>query len=209
MSVDGPQRTPGDHPQDLSLREQAHAVASGELDATELLDATLGRIEERDGAINSIVDVFASESARMLSEAPDLWKIDVPNTLTAEKLKANVLAHLTAANEMKDQWPADVNQASASLGRLTVSNHAAIHILDEDRRGIGARQTLPSLEAVDVEIGNLPQYQRAPPLRLGLLLTPSHREIADPYAPGGFDEQRIVGTLVGSILRQHGQVDIR
>ena len=59
-----------DHPQDLSLREQARAVDAGELDATELLDATLNRIEERDGPVNSIVDVFASESARMLNEAP-------------------------------------------------------------------------------------------------------------------------------------------
>ena len=38
-----------DHPQDLSLREQARAIAAGELDATELLEATLSRIEERDG----------------------------------------------------------------------------------------------------------------------------------------------------------------
>ena len=51
----------------------------------------------------------------MVHEAPDMWKIDVPNTLTAEKLKANVLAHLTAANEMKDQWPADVNEAYAAV----------------------------------------------------------------------------------------------
>ena len=33
------------HPQDLSLREQAAAVASGELGAAELLDATFARIE--------------------------------------------------------------------------------------------------------------------------------------------------------------------
>ena len=60
-----------EHPQDLTLREQARAIAAGELDATELLDATLSRIEERDGPVNSIVDTFASESARMLSEAPE------------------------------------------------------------------------------------------------------------------------------------------
>jgi aspartyl-tRNA(Asn)/glutamyl-tRNA(Gln) amidotransferase subunit A len=60
-----------DHPQDLSLREQARAIADGELDATELLDATLARIEERDGPLRSIAESFASESARMLAEAPD------------------------------------------------------------------------------------------------------------------------------------------
>jgi Asp-tRNA(Asn)/Glu-tRNA(Gln) amidotransferase A subunit family amidase len=60
-----------DHPQDLPLREQAAAVAAGELDATELLDLTLERITERDASVNAVVDRFASESARMLAEAPD------------------------------------------------------------------------------------------------------------------------------------------
>jgi Asp-tRNA(Asn)/Glu-tRNA(Gln) amidotransferase A subunit family amidase len=60
-----------DHPQDLSLREQARAIAEGELDATELLEETLARIEERDGPLRSIAESFASESARTLAEAPD------------------------------------------------------------------------------------------------------------------------------------------
>ena len=58
------------HPQDLSLREQAAAVASGELDAQALLAATLERIEERDGPLNSIVASFPEESERMLDAAP-------------------------------------------------------------------------------------------------------------------------------------------
>jgi Asp-tRNA(Asn)/Glu-tRNA(Gln) amidotransferase A subunit family amidase len=60
-----------EHPQDLSLRAQAEAIATGELDATELLEATLARIEERDPPINSIADTFGAESARMLAEAPE------------------------------------------------------------------------------------------------------------------------------------------
>ena len=71
MSVEPSPTATGAHPQDLSLREQARAIAAGELDANELLDATLSRIEERDGAINSVADTFASESARMLAEAPE------------------------------------------------------------------------------------------------------------------------------------------
>lgn len=67
----GTGRNSGEHPQDLSLREQARAIAAGELDATELLEATLSRIEARDGELNAIVDRFASDSARMLSEAPE------------------------------------------------------------------------------------------------------------------------------------------
>ncbi len=58
------------HPQDLSLREQAGAVASGELDAGELLDATFARIEERDGALNSVVVRFPEEARQMLADAP-------------------------------------------------------------------------------------------------------------------------------------------
>src|SRR5947209_2167709 len=60
-----------EHPQDLSLREQARAIAEGELDATELLEATLSRMAERDGPLRSIAESFASESAQMLSEAPE------------------------------------------------------------------------------------------------------------------------------------------
>ena len=58
------------HPQDLSLREQASAVASGELDPSELLDATFARIEERDGALNSVVVRFQDEARQMLADAP-------------------------------------------------------------------------------------------------------------------------------------------
>ncbi len=58
------------HPQDLSLRDQAAAVASGALDAEELLDATFARIEERDGALNSVVVRFPDEARQMLADAP-------------------------------------------------------------------------------------------------------------------------------------------
>ena len=62
----------------------------------------------------------------MIHEAPDRWRIDVPNTLTADKLKANVLAHLTAADEMKDQWPGDVNQAHAMI-----AHHVLMALMDQ------------------------------------------------------------------------------
>jgi Asp-tRNA(Asn)/Glu-tRNA(Gln) amidotransferase A subunit family amidase len=58
------------HPQDLSLREQAAAVASGALDPSDLLDATFARIEERDGPINSVVVQFPDEARAMLADAP-------------------------------------------------------------------------------------------------------------------------------------------
>src|SRR5674476_539363 len=58
------------HPQDLSLCEQATAIARGDLNARELLSATLSRIGERDATINSTPVVFENESRTMLVDAP-------------------------------------------------------------------------------------------------------------------------------------------
>ncbi|HWB69847.1 MAG TPA: amidase family protein [Solirubrobacterales bacterium] len=55
---------------DLSLRGQAAAIAAGEADPGELLDATLARIEERNPAINAIVETFPERSREMLAAAP-------------------------------------------------------------------------------------------------------------------------------------------
>jgi Asp-tRNA(Asn)/Glu-tRNA(Gln) amidotransferase A subunit family amidase len=57
------------HPQDLTLREQARLVAAGELDARGLLDATLARIEERNGPLRAIAATFPDESRAMLHSA--------------------------------------------------------------------------------------------------------------------------------------------
>jgi aspartyl-tRNA(Asn)/glutamyl-tRNA(Gln) amidotransferase subunit A len=56
---------------DLSLREQAAAIAAGEVDSGELLEATLARIEERNPAINAVVETFPERSREMLAAAPD------------------------------------------------------------------------------------------------------------------------------------------
>jgi Asp-tRNA(Asn)/Glu-tRNA(Gln) amidotransferase A subunit family amidase len=55
---------------DLSLRAQAAAIAAGEVDAAELLETTLARIEERNPAINAVVETFPERSREMLAEAP-------------------------------------------------------------------------------------------------------------------------------------------
>ena len=55
---------------DLSLRAQAAAIAAGEVEAAELLEATLARIEERNPAINAVVETFPERSREMLAEAP-------------------------------------------------------------------------------------------------------------------------------------------
>jgi aspartyl-tRNA(Asn)/glutamyl-tRNA(Gln) amidotransferase subunit A len=55
---------------DLPLREQAAAIAAGDVDPAELLDATLARIEERNPALNAIVETFPERSREMLAAAP-------------------------------------------------------------------------------------------------------------------------------------------
>lgn len=55
---------------DLGLRAQAAAIAAGEVDPGELLDATLERIEQRNPAINAVVDTFPERSREMLAAAP-------------------------------------------------------------------------------------------------------------------------------------------
>jgi len=56
---------------DLGLRAQAAAIAAGEVDAGELLDATLARIEQRNPALNAVVETFPERSREMLATAPD------------------------------------------------------------------------------------------------------------------------------------------
>jgi Asp-tRNA(Asn)/Glu-tRNA(Gln) amidotransferase A subunit family amidase len=55
---------------DLSLREQAAAIAAGEIDPGELLEATLARIEERNPALNAVIETFPERSREMLAAAP-------------------------------------------------------------------------------------------------------------------------------------------
>jgi len=54
----------------LTLRDQAAAIAAGDVDPTELLDATLARIEQRNPALNAVVATFPERSREMLAAAP-------------------------------------------------------------------------------------------------------------------------------------------
>jgi aspartyl-tRNA(Asn)/glutamyl-tRNA(Gln) amidotransferase subunit A len=56
---------------DLKLREQAAAIAAGEVDPSELLAATLERIEQRNPALNAVVETFPERSGEMLAAAPE------------------------------------------------------------------------------------------------------------------------------------------
>lgn len=69
------------HPQDLGLRAQADAIRRGDLDPSELLDATIARLHERDAALNSTPVVFDDDARRMLADAPAGPLHGVPLTL--------------------------------------------------------------------------------------------------------------------------------
>jgi aspartyl-tRNA(Asn)/glutamyl-tRNA(Gln) amidotransferase subunit A len=56
---------------DLSLRGQAAALATGELSPAELLASALERIEQRNPAINAVVETFPERSREMLEAAPE------------------------------------------------------------------------------------------------------------------------------------------
>ena len=54
------------------------------------------------------------------------WKIDVPDTLDGAKLRSNLIAHLTEVQNMKDQWPSDVNEAYRA-----VAHHVLMAVMDK------------------------------------------------------------------------------
>jgi hypothetical protein len=47
----------------------------------------------------------------MIHEMPDAWRVDVPDTVTAEQLRGNLENALTKLNEKQAEWPTDVNEA--------------------------------------------------------------------------------------------------
>lgn len=69
-------------------------------------------------------------SVPLIHELPDSWKIDVPDNYTVEQMHDNLLKHLTMADEMKDQWPADVNEAYR-----VVTHHVLMAVLNVDQNG--------------------------------------------------------------------------
>jgi Asp-tRNA(Asn)/Glu-tRNA(Gln) amidotransferase A subunit family amidase len=71
---------------DLPLREQAAAIATGEADPAELLEAALARIEERNPELNAIVATFPERSREMLAAS-------LPGPLRGVPLA------------IKDEWP--------------------------------------------------------------------------------------------------------
>jgi len=124
------------HPQDLSLRAQADAIRQGELDAGELLDATIERLHERDGDLNSTPVVFAEEARRMLADAPPGPLHGVP--LTIKDMYA--LPWRAARNGTPlDLFPAC---ESGAFRRLRGAGAVIVGVANQHEAGMGTTGTL-------------------------------------------------------------------
>jgi aspartyl-tRNA(Asn)/glutamyl-tRNA(Gln) amidotransferase subunit A len=119
------------HPQDLGLREQAEAVADGSLDAADLLDATLARIAERDGELNSTPVVFADEARAMLAEAPAGPLRGVPLTLKDMFSTPWRGAHSGTAHELLAPGPSGV------FARLRDAGAVIVGVAQQHELGMG------------------------------------------------------------------------
>jgi Asp-tRNA(Asn)/Glu-tRNA(Gln) amidotransferase A subunit family amidase len=108
------------HPQELGLREQAQAVADGSLDAGELLDATLARLAERDGELNSTPVVFAEEAHTMLADAPAGPLRGVPLTLKDMFTTPWRGAHSGTSRELLPPGPSGVFMRLREAGAVIV-----------------------------------------------------------------------------------------
>ena len=116
---------------DLPLRDQAAAIAAGDSDPAEVLDAALRRIDERNPGLNAIVETFPDESRRMLAEAPRGPLYGVPVTI-------------------KDEWP--LPWRAERLG-------ASQHIGPPPHPGeSGPFRALRDAGAVIVGVGNMHEY---------------------------------------------------
>jgi len=61
----------------------------------------------------------------LVRELPNQWRIDIPDSLNADTLRANLEKHLKMAQDDKANWPADANE-----GYLAVAHHILLGIFE-------------------------------------------------------------------------------
>jgi hypothetical protein len=108
----GDTTTPPGAPADPTVRDRP-ADAPGVGDR----DRVAGGDTNRDPGRN-VATVMIKEShglpavnLAMIHEMPDSWRLDLPDTVSAEQLRGNLENALTKLNEKQAQWPSDVNEA--------------------------------------------------------------------------------------------------
>jgi aspartyl-tRNA(Asn)/glutamyl-tRNA(Gln) amidotransferase subunit A len=141
---------------DLSLREQAAAIAGGELDPAELLEATLARIEERNPALNAVVATFPERSREMLAAAPRGPLYGVPIVI-------------------KDEWPLP----------WRAQRFGAAEMLAEAEPGeSGPYRALRDAGAVVVGVGNMHELGASSTGNISVY-GPAHNPWMTDRCPGG------------------------
>jgi len=81
----------------------------------------------------------------LVSEFPDRWKIDLPDSVDGQKLKDNVLKHLTMIDEDKANWPADKADAYRAVSHHILQ--AVQESADQDATPAAAQQPTPGTAA--------------------------------------------------------------
>ena len=98
---------------DTMRNPNGNTDANGNKDSSHIAGGDVNREPGRNVAT---VTIMASNDmpevvVPMIHEAPDSWKIDLPDDITAQQLHDNLLTALTKCDENKANWPADVNDA--------------------------------------------------------------------------------------------------
>ena len=169
---------------DRSLRDQAGAVADGDIGAEELLDAALQRIEERNPRLNAIVDTFPDQSRRMLADAPRGPLFGVPVAI-------------------KDEWP--LPWRAERLG-------AAAHVGPAPRPGeSGPYRALRDAGAVIVGVANMHEFGAGSTGHVSAY-GPARNPWDTDRCPGGSSSgpgAAVAGRLVGGAVGADGIGSIR
>ncbi|HEY5942790.1 MAG TPA: amidase [Solirubrobacterales bacterium] len=168
---------------DLSLREQAAEIAAGEADAGELLEATLARIEERNPALNAVVETFPERSREMLAAAPPGPLHGVPIVI-------------------KDEWPLP----------WRAQRFGAAEMLAQTAPGeSGPYRALRDAGAVIVGVGNMHELGAGSTGNISVY-GPAHNPWQTDRCPGGSSSgpaAAVAGGLVAGAVGADGVGSIR
>jgi aspartyl-tRNA(Asn)/glutamyl-tRNA(Gln) amidotransferase subunit A len=168
---------------DRPLREQAAAIAMGDADPGELLDATLERIEDRNPALNAIVATFPDESRRMLADAPSGPLRGVPVAI-------------------KDEWPLPWRAERLGAAELLAPTHPGESAPYRALRDAGA---------VIVGVANMHEYGAGSTGHISAY-GPAHNPWDTERCPGGSSSgsgAAVAGRLVAGAVGADGVGSIR
>src|SRR3954451_4287932 len=169
---------------DRPLRDQAAALAAGEADPGEVLDAALRRIEERNPAVNAIVETFPEESRRMLADAPRGPLYGVPVAI-------------------KDEWPLPWRAEGLGAGQ---------HVGPATEPGeSGPYRALRDAGAVIVGVANMHEYGSGSTGHISFF-GPTRNPWDTDRAPGGSSSgpaAAVAGRLVAGAVGADGVGSIR